>query len=153
MNTLWIFLATQSGYPIEALFLVFVLISAIRRKRLSGERAAIVFLAFSLFRLLGEVLKSGLAFPRPCWEKIPAALVACPNTFSFPSGHAIGILMVTVIAGLMSRRRRILIAATVSGIVVAWSRVVVGIHTPLDVLAGAALGGLFGLAVWRLFAR
>ena len=70
----------------------------------------------------------------------PEPLVRVPHQPSFPSGHsATAFACATVIAWAAPRLR---IPAFVLAAAIAWSRVYVGVHWPLDVLGGATLGVL-----------
>jgi undecaprenyl-diphosphatase len=72
-------------------------------------------------------------------------LVQVPADPSFPSGHAAtSFAGATMLAGFAPRLAPwlYLLAAAI-----AFSRIYVGVHWPLDVLAGAALGTLLALAV------
>jgi undecaprenyl-diphosphatase len=94
-----------------------------------------------------ELLSDGLKAAIPRARPHVHALVARPHTHSFPSGHATtSFACATVIALLVPRVR---IPALVLAAAVAWSRVYVGVHFPLDVLAGAALGAAIGYCVVR----
>jgi undecaprenyl-diphosphatase len=67
---------------------------------------------------------------------------------SFPSGHAIvAFALAGIVAPYLSRRWRIV--AYAGAVAVAFSRIYLGAHNPLDVLAGAA-GGLVIAAVLNL---
>lgn len=78
----------------------------------------------------------------------PEALVRIPHQPSFPSGHsATAFACATVIAWASPRLR---IPAFVLAAGIAWSRVYVGVHWPLDVLGGAALGVLVATALLML---
>ena len=71
-----------------------------------------------------------------------------PHTGSFPSGHAAtAFACATVIAWASPR---LAVPAFVLAALVAWSRVYVGVHWPLDVLGGAALGVLVATALLKL---
>lgn len=70
---------------------------------------------------------------------------------SFPSDHAT--LAGAVIAGLFLVDRRLGIAATVAGLLLAVDRVYVGAHYPGDVLAGLAVGAVVALGGWVLLRR
>lgn len=81
----------------------------------------------------------------PLRDPDPAPLVSLPVTSSFPSGHAtVAFACATVLALAAPRLRWPLFALAA---LIAFSRVYVGVHYPLDVLAGAALGVLIGLGV------
>jgi len=73
------------------------------------------------------------------------ALVTTPSSPSFPSGHAATAFAAAIAVGAFYPRIRwpLLGLATL----VALSRVYLGVHYWLDVLAGAALGVALGLAV------
>ena len=100
--------------------------------------------------LVAEALSSGakewLDRERPpLRDPDPEPLVSLPATSSFPSGHStVAFACATVLALAVPRLRWPLVALAA---LIAVSRVYVGVHYPLDVLAGAALGVLIGLAV------
>lgn len=80
----------------------------------------------------------------------PEPLVRVPHQAAFPSGHsATAFACATVIAWAAPRLR---VPAFVLAAAIAWSRVYVGVHWPLDVLGGAALGTAIG-AVLVFLAR
>jgi undecaprenyl-diphosphatase len=113
------------------------------------------------FALLG--LGSGFAvilsqlLKRLCCRERPhltiqglAALAEIPDAFSFPSGHtAAAFAAATALAG-EGTGLAVLVTALAVGI--ALSRIYLGAHYPLDVLAGAALGLSTGLAARLLVA-
>jgi membrane-associated phospholipid phosphatase len=80
----------------------------------------------------------------------PKALVAVPHTGAFPSGHASSAFACATVLAWASPRLRI--PAFVLAAAIAWSRVYVGVHWPLDVLGGAVLGVLVATALLRLAA-
>jgi undecaprenyl-diphosphatase len=80
----------------------------------------------------------------PLRDPDPEPLVTLPTTSSFPSGHAtVGFACATVLSLAVPRLR---LPLFVLAALIACSRVYVGVHYPLDVLVGAALGILIGLA-------
>ena len=80
----------------------------------------------------------------------PEPLVRVPHQPAFPSGHsATAFACATVLAWAGPRLR---VPAFVLAAGIAWSRVYVGVHWPLDVLGGAVLGAAVG-AVLVFLAR
>ncbi len=98
-------------------------------------------------QLSSQVLKPLVARTRPCFE-VPGvdALVDQVNSRSFPSGHAANTFgAATLFALILGGWWRL---AYVPAILVSLSRVYIGVHYPLDVLAGAVLGLGVGFLIW-----
>ena len=84
----------------------------------------------------------------PVADPIPEPLVETPSTYSFPSGHAtVSFACATVLALAVPRLRVPLYALAV---LISFSRVYVGVHFPLDVIAGAVLGVAIAIALRTL---
>jgi undecaprenyl-diphosphatase len=98
--------------------------------------------------MVSGLLKAAVERDRPpLADPQPEPLVGLPSTHSFPSGHAtVSFACATVLALAMPRLRWPLYGLAA---LIAFSRVYVGVHYPLDVLGGAALGVVIGVAVRR----
>lgn len=81
----------------------------------------------------------------------PKPLVALPHTGAFPSGHSASAFAAATVIAFSSRR--LAVPAYVLAALVAWSRVYVGVHWPLDVIGGAVLGVLVGTLVVKALPR
>jgi undecaprenyl-diphosphatase len=142
----------------EAGLLVFVAMFAAcwwRARRDSSHAfaiAALAPLATAVAYVCSEVLKSAVAEERPCRAVAGAALslAECPShgDWSFPSNHATIAGASTVALALV--RRTLLWLTAPLALLMAFSRVFVGVHYPHDVMAGLALGTLVALAAVRL---
>ena len=80
----------------------------------------------------------------------PKPLVHVPHSGSFPSGHATAAFACATVLAWYAPR--LAFPAFVLAGAIAWSRVYVGVHWPLDVLGGAALGMLIATALLMLVA-
>jgi membrane-associated phospholipid phosphatase len=120
-------------------------LSARRRFPLAAGCAA---MSFAVASLLVFLLKDLVDRARPAVAD-PAVqpLVATPHSPSFPSGHTAAAFAAAAVVGSFHPRLRLPLHTLAA--LVAVSRVYLGVHYWLDVLAGAALGLAVGLAaVW-----
>ena len=109
----------------------------------------LVLAADGIADLLARALKSVVDVERPAFRYAePKALMHVPRDHSFPSGHAAtSFACATVLAWAFPR---LAVPLYLLAAAIAFSRVYVGVHYPLDVLAGAALGLLVATALLRL---
>jgi membrane-associated phospholipid phosphatase len=117
---------------------------------LLGRRDLALFLAVAAaLRAIGPFLKVLIGSPRPSVEAV--VIVAKADGLGFPSGHALGAALfygaIAIIAPqVVANRfvaRSIQVAAAVAMVLIATSRVRLGVHWPSDVVGGL----LFGLAI------
>lgn len=121
------------------------------------ERLLTVWIVVSaLIVLLGNIgLKAIFQRPRPVWDT-PLHEI---DGWSFPSGHSAGIglfaailvLLTIVSTGRGLKRRLLIMAWMLIALLVATSRVYLGVHFTSDVLAGLAFGGFVPLLLWVLY--
>jgi undecaprenyl-diphosphatase len=97
-------------------------------------------------------LKALFDRPRPPLRYAePKALVHVPHDASFPSGHAAtSFAAATMLSFAFPRFAPFLYVLAAA---VAFSRVYVGVHYPLDVLGGALLGALLAVGLRLLVSR
>jgi undecaprenyl-diphosphatase len=145
----WVVFCTvfgPNGFRVAAFILVIV---ALVRK----NRAVALFLLISVgvMGLVTEGAKMLAGRPRP------ATALAYGSSTSFPSGHALGVMvgvlaLLTVLWPVLTPRLRLALAVLggVLVVLVGAGRVVLNVHHPSDVLAGWALGWLYYLLCVRL---
>jgi membrane-associated phospholipid phosphatase len=101
---------------------------------------------------LASIVKVAVGENRP---NEPDPLVTIPHSHSFPSGHTATAVAGATVLSYLCPRLTPLFAVLAAGI--AYSRLYVGVHFPLDVLGGAVIGGATALlllaAVRRRSAR
>ena len=107
-----------------------------------------VLLATILFSIFGQAAKHVLQVPRPPQVLAPNEIhLIGPDwgTNAFPSGHASMIFNLAGVFVLTTSKKWLRIILIVAASIIAFTRVAVGVHWPLDVVAGAALGWI---TVW-----
>lgn len=105
----------------------------------NAHLAWMLALGTGLAALLAQLLKRSTRRRRPnAGIRGFAALVESPDAFSFPSGHtAASVALAVAWAGEGSGLG---LLASAFAALVGFSRVYLGVHYPLDVMAGAVLG-------------
>ena len=104
-----------------------------------------------------NLFKHGLQRPRPCQldelaDKIRLVKSSCGGRYGYFSGHASNSMALAVFIGFMLRYRFkylkwILI---VWAFLMAYSRVYIGVHYPLDILSGMIFGAMCGYGFYKL---
>jgi undecaprenyl-diphosphatase len=120
-----------------------------RWRSMKARHAVVAAALASIVALeVAHVISSFWDRPRP-YEAHPGAthlFVSSSPDPSFPSDHATVAFAIAV--SILLRKRRLGLAVLGMAFVVGLSRVVVGVHYPTDVLAGAVIGSLAALLVW-----
>jgi undecaprenyl-diphosphatase len=98
--------------------------------------------SFALASWLNALIKALVGRSRPPHEIGLEAVVGVPGSSSFPSGHAMSAFAVAAAIALLAPRLRWPVLALAA--LIGFSRVYLGVHFWLDVLAGAALGMAIG---------
>ena len=113
------------------------------------ETALRMLLAGTIGLFLYKRLKACTGRPRPCAVLADIRAGIDPlDAFSFPSGHTLHAVAFTIVAVAHFSALAWVLVPFAS--LVAASRVVLGLHYPSDVLAGAGIGALVALAVLAL---
>ncbi|MBI3398710.1 MAG: phosphatase PAP2 family protein [Deltaproteobacteria bacterium] len=121
------------------------------------ERKALIIVVLAVFAsdFATDILKNFVQRVRPC-NVLPdiRILAGCTKSFSFPSGHATNIFAAAVYLSYIYRRYvPIFFALFIMATLVAYSRVYVGVHYPLDVAGGALVGSIGALLVIEIDKR
>ncbi|WP_308992043.1 phosphatase PAP2 family protein [Mariniflexile litorale] len=126
-----------------------------------GLKALLIFVILVALMItftdqITNVFKRGFVRPRPCGEAnlidhMRFIAVRC-GKYGFFSGHASNSMAAAVFAGLMLRPyyKNLIFILLFWSAVVAYSRIYVGVHYPLDLLCGATFGALVGFLFYKL---
>ena len=109
------------------------------------------FMAVALADWTAAAIKALVDRPRPPVRyPLPKTLVPLPHDPSFPSGHAATSFACAATLARFAPRRSAVVVLSVLAALISFSRVYVGVHYPLDIIGGAALGALVATALRRL---
>jgi len=118
-----------------------------------GKKGRITVLLMVIVVTIGDQLAASVLKPlvgriRPCFALESARLIIKQsNSFSFPSAHATNNAAMAALIWL--RYPRVKWVFVTLAMAVAYSRIYVGVHYPVDVLFGLALGTAVGVGVVR----
>lgn len=130
--------------------------------RKSGLKSTLIYLAFAGLMIfftdqISHFYKDSLIRRfRPCYNEEIFPLMrlvkdTCGGKFGFFSGHATNHFAIAVFTGLvLSRFNWVMPLMLIWAGFIAYSRIYIGVHYPLDVLSGALIGSLSGLFFYRL---
>lgn len=125
--------------------IIFLISSKKIKKRMRWFILTVLSSAF-LSWLLTEILKRIFKVARPC-----LGLPFCPTTYSFPSGHATVIFAAVTTLSFHYKDKHLRIFLLASGILVALSRLMLGVHRLEDIIAGSIIGILTGFLVQKVY--
>jgi undecaprenyl-diphosphatase len=117
---------------------------------------AIVALMILFTDQITNLFKHGFERPRPCHvdaliHQMRIVREGCGGRFGFFSGHASNSMAVAIFVGLMLKQRYkyLIYILVVWSMVMAYSRIYVGVHYPLDVFCGMLFGSLSGFLFYK----
>lgn len=132
---------TSKPYLLFVPFVLYFLVRSLHASALSHFITALVMCLISIGLSDGtaSILKTIFERPRPCQtlEEVNL-LVGCGESFSFPSNHAANAFSLATALTYIFRGASIPLYFI--AVVIAFSRIYVGVHYPSDVVSGALLG-------------
>lgn len=152
---LWRFITEKySSIPLYAILLYLIF------KKLGWKATLIVLVVVALMITatdqLANLFKYGFERPRPCQEELLSNRMrfvadGC-GRFGFFSAHAASSMAAAVFLGLLLRKyyRLLPFVLLFWAVIVAYSRIYLGVHYPLDIIVGMFFGGLIGWLCYKL---
>lgn len=138
--------------------IVFLLISyvMIRKDKVWGLRASIFSLAgIGINSLANNILKEIIARPRPTFnddiKHLVNSLGHFETNYSFFSAHSSNSFCFAIFAALYFKNIYLRITMLLWAILVAYSRIFVGQHYPIDIFVGSIFGILTGYLSYKFF--
>lgn len=104
-----------------------------------------------------NLFKYGFKRLRPCHDESILQLVRlvksnCGGKYSYFSAHASNSMAIAIFFGLLLKKhlKYLFSFLIIWALIVAYSRVYVGVHFPLDIVTGAIIGAVYALLVYWL---
>jgi len=146
-----------SSYYSWVAIVCLILVWMLRLKDRSWRMPIIAFSFLSVIscNLLNQIVKVIVARPRPIHEEIFSdvihAIEKYDASYSFFSAHSSTSFAIAVFALLVVRKAYFTASVLLWASVVAYSRIYLGKHYPLDVVVGILFGTIIAIICWRLF--
>jgi undecaprenyl-diphosphatase len=137
-----------ADYLIYIALAVILIVLFLKRYRLMA--IAIVISVFISRIIITEPLKMIFHRARPyvVLENVRKLVVENTDYASFPSGHAA--IFFAIAAAIFFFNRKLGIFTFIVAILVGLSRIYVGVHWPIDIVAGAIIGIVSGIITYKL---
>ena len=103
-----------------------------------------------------NLFKNSFQQPRPCRAEgvMDVARYIAPRCgkYGFFSGHASNSMSTAIFAGLLLRPyfKNLIYVMVIWSLVVAYSRIYIGVHYPLDLICGLSFGAIAGFGFYKL---
>ena len=146
----WLFMTNKySAIPLYILLLFFTF-------KYYGFKKTVVVLVFIALLIAvsdqtSNLFKYGFKRLRPCQDESIQSLIrlvksSCGGKYSYFSAHAANSMAIAIYFGMLFKKQLsyLLPILLLWALVVAYSRVYIGVHFPLDILTGILIGGVYG---------
>jgi undecaprenyl-diphosphatase len=143
---------TTTGVSIALTFVVIIIALVRKSKPMRMQFLALVSVLL-LVAAVTQGLKAVIHRDRPFDTYRYIEKLSTGGDSSFPSGHTLEAFAMATAISLLFPRRKIIISIYAWAIIVAYSRMALGVHYPSDVLAGIILGSFLGWSIPWMFNR
>ncbi|MBU2939524.1 phosphatase PAP2 family protein [Lacinutrix sp. C3R15] len=154
-DAFWLIITNKLTFiPLYALLLFFIY-KKFGLKTL-GFSILLIVLMVTFTDQITNLFKDGFQRARPCrqegvMERMRFIAVRC-GKYGFFSGHASNTMAAAVFAGLLLKPyyKNLIFMLLFWSVTVAYSRIYVGVHYPLDVICGMSFGALSGFMFYKI---
>jgi len=136
-----------------AFILMVLIISIAKKSKFLRKQFVILASVMILVAILSQGLKTIIYIERPFTTHPFIEKLSEGGDSSFPSGHTMESFAMATALAVLVKKKRIIVPVCIWAILVAYSRMALGVHYPSDVLAGMIIGTFIGWSVPWIFNR
>ena len=134
-----------------ALVILVIIISLVKKSKPLRMKFLMLVTVLLLVTAVTQTLKALIVRDRPFTTYPYIEKLSSGGDSSFPSGHTLEAFAMAAAISLLFPKKKIIIPIYAWAVLVAYSRMALGVHYPTDVLAGIVIGSLVGWFVPRVF--
>lgn len=154
----WLFYTDKVHWIPLYVVLLYLMYKKINNIKLFGIMLIVIVLMITFTDQVTNLFKKVLVMRlRPCYEDGVADAMRlvrswCGGRYGYFSGHASNSMAVAVFTGLILRTKykHLIFILLCWAFVMAYSRIYVGVHYPLDIVSGMLFGALSGFGFYKL---
>lgn len=146
-----------SGTWLWVPFYIILLYFLLKNFKINGFIFILIFIALgvTVSDQLSNVFKYGFERLRPCHDPQLSSIirkVKCGGQFGFYSAHSSNSFFLATFLGLLfqNKVKYLPLILFLWAMIVAYSRIYLGVHFPLDILVGAFMGIMIGFIFYKL---
>jgi undecaprenyl-diphosphatase len=138
------FVSATTTYASIGMAAVLLILALVKRKKIAWKRFLSVVMVLVSVGLVSQGMKSLINRERPYIDYPVIVKLSDGGGSSFPSGHTMEAFAMAMALSLAFRRRWVVVVLFVWAALVAYSRMLLGVHYPLDVAGGMIIGLMIG---------
>ena len=151
---MWWISGTKSWIPLYIVIIAFIIYK--QKKKSSLTLLFIAVVVFLSDQVSVHLFKEVFQRLRPCHTPELQDIVhlvknKCGGQFGFVSSHATNTFSIATFLSLLFKNRNFTVFILIWATIVSYSRIYLGVHFPLDVIAGGILGSLIGYSIYKLY--
>jgi membrane-associated phospholipid phosphatase len=147
------FISYTTTFVSIALVLVILITSIVKKSKPILKQFFALAVVLILVAIVSQGLKALIFRERPFVTHPYIEKLSEAGSSSFPSGHTLEAFAVAAALSLLFSRKKIVIPVYIWALLVAYSRMALGVHYPSDVFAGILIGTFIGCLVPWIFQR
>ena len=160
-DNFWIFLSrTEANVMVYLVILIAYLYSINNKKRTKILLRLIITIAIliTISDQTSNLFKDSFQRLRPCYNELISDSLrllkeSCGGRYGFFSAHASNSFSLAIFFGLLLRssNRLLILLFAIYAFLISYSRIYLGVHYPIDILAGTIFGTINAIVLYKIY--